>query len=215
MSINPAGATLVIAGATLIVDTLSESYTFEPFDRLEFSNEKLRNAKTLCGEKRLLGETASGKPYQIVFDCMSDKTAVPLGPNSDTTFAQMKQKWKIRRWQATGAISENSNVSTLLTTAASHQVLLGNFQYYLARASGDIPYASLVALQSETFTYLTATGVSASGTALGGTISNVLITSATGNTELVIPTNSAGTTHDYYRSWSVTFEQRTLHSLSE
>lgn len=44
MAVKPDGSSITIGGNTLIVADVKKSFVTEPFDRLEFSGERLRNA---------------------------------------------------------------------------------------------------------------------------------------------------------------------------
>lgn len=211
MALNPAGTTLVIGGTTLIVESLSLTITYEPFDRVEFDNTRLREVRTACGEKRLLGENMAGKPYQIVYGC-SDQQAVPLVPNSETTFDLVKKRFKIRRFNITGAINTSASVNSLLTLASTHQNYLAEFAGYQARSTGDISYTDLYALRSLSFSYLTTTGVSMTGTALDATETNMLITSVSAETVLSIPTSNPSV-QEFYKTYNITVENRIIQAL--
>lgn len=216
MSLNPAGATLLLTispcslDSTLIVESLSYAPSFEEFDRMEYDNERLRTAKTLCGQRRLITENLAGTPIQIVTSC-GDATPVPLGPNSDSNFNNVKKRWDIKRYIITGATSEAEEVNTLYTIAADHQSRLARFKHYLARSGqGDTPYETLIALQSETFSYLTSTGLTMYGTSMEDVETNMLITSLSIENTLAIPTS---TTPEFFKTFQLTVERRVLSNL--
>jgi hypothetical protein len=218
MALNPAGSTLLLTipacslSATLIVESLSYAPSFEEFDRMEFDNERLRSARNLCGQKRQIIENLAGTPIQIVTSC-GDTTQVPLGPNSDTNFNNIKKRFDVLRFEIQGATSEAEDVNTLYTVARDHQARLARFKHYLARSSGgDTPYETLIALQSETFSYLTSTGMTIAGTSLENSESNMLITSLNIENTLSIPTGTPGV-HEFYKTFKVTIEQRVISNL--
>lgn len=212
---QPEGATLIIStglsSSTVIVGDISYTNVYQPFDRMEFDNTRLREARAATGERRIIIELLGGKPAQILTSC-ADDTAVPLIPNSTTTFNLVAQRFNINRYSITGAISTAANVNLLYSLASSHQKLLAKFDAYLKRSTGDISYADLVTLQSETFNYLTTTGISASGTCLESTVNNILITSINVDNSFSIPMFNGG--NEFYKNYSITFESRTLSSLS-
>lgn len=212
MALNPIGSSITISSSTLIVEALTCQTLYEPFDRLEFNFAKLRDVKvTTTGEKRLIGENLTGKPFQIVYGC-SDQTAVQLIPLTEAAFDQVKRRFKIKRFNITGAFSSASAVNSLFTLASTHQNFLAEFQGYQARAGGDIGYSDLVALQSQTFNYLTTTGVSMSGTALDTSETNMLITQMSAETVLSIPTSTPGV-NEFYKTFNITIENRTIQAL--
>lgn len=209
------GATLVVTSglsgtASLIVSDLSYSSTFEPFDRLEFDNDKLRDARTATGERRIIIELLGGKAAQITTTCI-DNTAVPLVPNSDSVFNLVARKFQILRITVTGAISNAADVNTLYTMNDAHQELLAQFQAHQKRAGGDTAYSDLITLQSDSLSYLTTTGVSAAGSSLESTISDVLITNIVVNNAFSIPNSLGGNT--FYKTFTLTLEKRSIESL--
>ena len=210
--LNPVGSSITIGSSTLIVEALTCQTLYEPFDRMEFDFARLREVKVKnTGEKRLVGENLTGKPFQIVYGC-SDQQAVQLIPLTETAFDLVKKRFKIKRFNITGAFNEASSVNSLFTLAATHQNFLAEFQGYQARSTGDIGYADLVALQAYTFSYLTSTGVTMSGTALDASESNMLITSMSAETVLSIPTATPGV-HEFYKTYNITIENRTIQAL--
>lgn len=216
MSLNPLGSSITITDgvsvtATLIVEAISYQTVFEPFDRVEFDNQRLAGVKTSCGEKRLTGENLAGKPYQIVYGC-SDQQAVPLIPNSEAIFDQIKRKFKIKRYTITGAFCESADVNALYAIAVGHQNRLAEFQGYQARSAGDISYTDLYALRSYTFSYLTSTGITMSGTAMDAVETNMLITNMSADIVLSIPTVSPGV-NEFYKTFNITVEHRTIEAL--
>ena len=210
----PEGATLLVSSGlssvSVIVTDVSHSATYQPFDRTEYDNTRLREARAATGERRIIIEMLGGKPAQILTDCV-DSTAVPLIPNSDATFNLLAQRFNINRYTIQGAVSNSSDVNLLYTISEGHQELLAQFDAHIKRATGDTPYSALITLQSENFSYLTTTGVTASGTALEDTISNILITSITVNNSHSIPNSLGGNT--FYKNYSITFETRSISSL--
>jgi hypothetical protein len=218
MPIRPEGSTLIFthAGssltATTIVDSLVASYVFEPFDRMEYDNDKLKSARTAGGVSPQFFSLLGGTPAQIETDCTTDFPR-PLVPNSTSTFNSVKQRFNIKRYQITGAITEASQINTLFLIAKNHRNLLAKFQNYQARSQSDSPYEDLILLQSETFSYLTSTGLTISGTALEFSESNMLITDFSMSTESAVSNNSSDSSRTYYKSFSITIENRTITSL--
>lgn len=195
----------------MIVQGATYSPLFEPFDRPEYDNNRLREAKNTCGAGRLVGRTATDTPYLMTFDC-GDPQTVPLWPNNSTTTASAKQKFKIKRYNFTGALSAEVDVDALYALAESHQVLLARFEFYKAKVNSDIDYTTLFALRSETFSYLTATGITIAGTSIDATETDMLITSFTAEVLLSIPTSTPGVS-ELWKSFSLQIEHRDIFSL--
>ena len=196
----------------VIVDSLNYTPTFEQLLRSEFDNGKQKAAPNICGQVPILGSNLFGRPYQVDSDC-AELNARPLGPNSDTNFNRIAKKFKIKRVNVQGAVSESADIAALYLIAENHQVKLAKFQKYVARLADNLPYDSLIALQSESFSYLTTTGVTVVGTAIDTTDTNILITNFTVDNQFSIPTNAAGTNREFYKSYSLTYEMRVLANL--
>lgn len=217
----PGGTILVInqplsgEDITLVVEDISYTVTYEKLDRNEFDNSKQASARNGCGQPRMTGTNLTGKPYQIVIQGCNDDESVQLGPNSDSDYANIKKKFRIKHYQVTGALSENVDVELLRVLAVNHQDRLAKFEYYQDRVNGDAPYATLQALQAESFSYLTATGTEILGTAIDTVESDVLITAMSANIGLAIATDDTGDSYEYYKSFTISFEIRTLADLDD
>ena len=211
----PEGSTLIVtnglSSATVIVGDISYTTLYQPFDRIEFDNNKLRDARAATGERRIIIEMLGGKPAQILTTCVSD-TAVPLVPNSNTVFNNMAQRFDIIRWTVTGAISDADDVNYLYSIAEAHQALLAQFDAHIKQGSSDTSYEILITLQSENFSYLTTTGITAAGSCLESTVSNVLLTNIVVNNSFSIP--NALSSNTFYKTYNLTFETREIVDLS-
>ncbi len=220
--LNPVGSSFALTQSstvlcTMIVEALNFQVLYEPFDRPEFDYTRLREVKvSATGEKRMLGENLTGKPYQIVYGC-SDQQAVPLIPNTETVFDQVKKRFKIRRYTITGAVNFSEEIDDLQIVATDHLKLLAEFQGYQARVSGDIGYNDLYAYRVWNFDLsggpnLTQTGITMAGTALDVTETNMLITSMSAETTLSIPTSDPSV-QEFYKTFSLTIENRIIEAL--
>lgn len=211
---TPEGSTLIVSdglsSVTMVVTDVSYVTTFTPFDRLEYDNNKLRDARSAKGERRIIIEMLGGRPAQIITDCAST-TPVPLIPDPNSVFDQVARRFNIVRYTINGAVSEASAVNYLYSIAQNHQALLAKFEKYLKRSSGDTSYEDLYALRSETFSYLTTTGVSALGTCIESTVNNILITNISVDNAFAIPNSLGG--EDFYKTYQLTFETRTISAL--
>lgn len=212
---QPDGSTLLVtdglSSISVLVADVSYAALYTPFDRMEYDNNKLRDARAATGERRIIIEMLGGKPAQILTTCVSD-TPVPLIPDSDTIFNLVARRFNIVRYTISGAISDADDVNYLYSLSASHQALLAKFDRYVKRSTGDTSYEDLVTLQSETFSYLTTTGVTAAGTCLESTVSNILITSVSVNNAFSIPNSIGG--NDFYKTYNISFEIRSISSLN-
>lgn len=212
----PEGALLTFshAGSSISADVVVQNLTYSagyiPFERMEYNNQTLAQARTACGEGRIIISLLGGKQAQVITDC-GDTNTVPLVPNSDTTFNQVYKRFNFTRYSLQGALSEAAEVNLLYQLAQNHQTQLARFDAYLKRLASDTPYEALIALQSETFSYLTTSGVTASGSALESPVNNVLITAINVNNELSIPNSSSS--YDFYKTYDITFETRSISNL--
>lgn len=83
----------------------------------------------------------------------------------------------------------------------------------LKSGSLDTEYAELVALQSETFSYLTTTGITLSGPTIGAPETNMLITAFSTPVEYEIPLDEAGDTSAVYYVFSLVIENRRIAAM--
>lgn len=206
MSISPTGSTITFSGsaeATLYVDSVEYEFTVEPFERSEFSNSKLREAPTASGAKPMIVSTFGNFPLQLASTCTGD-SARPLTPD-DSNINSIKQQFNIQKYTIGGAATYSTAISTMFSTATDHAKRLSKFQLHIEKAQMELSYTALVALQAEDFSYLTATGLNVSGVALGGSLSDVLITEFRPGVLYTI-TSSGTLIHD----WSMSLEVRTI-----
>lgn len=206
MPIAPGGSTITFSGsavATMYVDSVEYEFVVEPFERLEYSNSKLREAPTSSGAKPMIVTTFGNKPIQLASSCTGD-SARPLTPD-DSNINSIKQQWNIQRYTLGGAATLSTAIDTIFSTAQDHSKRLSKFQLHLEKAQMDLSYSTLVTMQSETFSYITATGLDVAGTSLGGSLSDVLITEFRPGVLYTI-TSSGTLVHD----WSMTLEVRTI-----
>lgn len=189
--------------ASVYVDTVEYEFVVEPFDRVEYSNPKLRSAPTSSGAQPMIVNTFGNKPIQLASSCTGD-SARPLIPD-DSNINSIKQQFNIDRYTISGSPSVAAQVDALYTVAKAHIKLLSKFQLHLEKANMELSYTALVAMQSETFSYLTSTGLDMTGASLGGTVSDVLITKFSPGVAYLI--SSSGS---MIKDWSMTVEVRTI-----
>lgn len=164
MPIRPKGSLLYFPslGINLVVDSCSYTLETEPFDRIEFSNDKLRAAKTDTGAKAIFVEVYGGQQIQFTTTCVGNTPVTPYP--DDANIDNIKKRWDIKRYNIIGSTSLDSYVNILSYTAATHKGLLAKFQAHLATASGlDISVTELEDMQLESFSYLYSTGFSMYG----------------------------------------------------
>lgn len=214
MPIFPSGTPLVFTNAasasvTIYAGEISRTKIIEPFTRVEFSNDRLRAVKNTQGGEAMIVRTIANIPIQIGYTCAGDSPR-PLTPDSIANLNAINQKFVTERLTIRGLPTPIADLEVVLAQAITHQNNLQKFAYHQTKANSDISYTDLVALQAETFSYLTTTGVSLAGTALGGTYLNMLIVSFDiGMTHVV---KQADGTTLRLGDWSMTIDQRAISS---
>lgn len=181
MPVNPIGTLITFTNAastsvSLYASEVTRTKIIEPFTRVEFSNDKLRGAKNDLGGLPMIVTTIANTPIQLSISCAGDSPR-PLTPDSISNLNSINQKFVIDRFTMRGTPQDISSLEVVLAQAIDHENRLQKFVYHATKANSDISYNDLVALQSETFSYLTSTGVSIAGNVLGGTYTNMLIVS--------------------------------------
>jgi hypothetical protein len=180
MSIKP-GQSLVsfsgTASAAVYCDEISVEVLYTNFDRLSFTNERLKAAPADDGSLPIITTNLAGSPLQIATIC-NNVGVRPLGPNSVAQLENAKQKMTITRYTLSAKASLTTGINSLLDVAVTHTHLLSlfDFQNYLENQA-NISYSELLTQQGGNYNYLTASGLNMVGNALLGTISNVLIRS--------------------------------------
>lgn len=203
--------TFTISGSshTTYVDEVSLAFSVEPFIRQEFTSEKLRSAPLSDGTHSIVEPNIAGTPHQFIFSFTGD-SARPLGPTTLANLNNAYQRFNIARYTLRGAPTDAASLNALQVVSLAHAKLLNNFEYHITKGSVEINYANVVALQSETFSYLTSTNTSMSGDSLGQTVSNILITQFSIGVAYEVTESSGAKTLMY--DWNMTAEVRSIES---
>lgn len=196
--------------ASLYADEVIYSFVTEPFDRLEFSNDKLKAAPTTSGALPTVVYSFANTPLQLAASCAGDVPR-PLNPDDDN-INSIKWRFDIQRYTIKGAASAAAEVDKLYTQAATHIKFLAKFQAHLVSAQLNVSYTKLVALQGDSFTYLTTTGVSLAGDSIGGTATNMLITECVPDVAYEVTTSGGGKL--LLKKFSLTIENRIINALA-
>ena len=203
----PAGSliTFVNSGASslLYADRVEREFLTEKFDRLEYSNAKLREAPTASGAKPIIVTTFGNKPIQLASTCTGD-AARPLGPD-DSNISNIKKRFNTTRYTITGSASLASSVDAVNTIYQTHAGYLDRFDLHLEKAQMELSYGALVNLQSQNFSFLLSTGLSAVGVSIGGTLSDAIIVKYSSSPEFLITSSGA-----IAKTWSMTLDIRTV-----
>jgi hypothetical protein len=214
MSIKPGSSILNFTSnsgnGSVYIDELSYTELFQNFDRLEYSNRRLREAPTTTGALPLIVTGFGNQPIQLLTTCTGDVPR-PLGPD-DANIAAIKQRWNIFRFTIKGAINNQSVVDILYNLNLNHLIRLNAFDLYLGELSMDLSITYLeTVLQPLTFALLTTTDLTLSGPVLDTTYSNLLLSEFSAIAEYEAPiSGSAGSTVLY--SFTATIESRTLNA---
>lgn len=193
----------------LYIDELTVSEVFQNFDRLEFSNVKLREAPTATGAKPLIVQAFGNQPIQLLTTCTGDVPR-PLGPD-DSNISLIKQRWNITRYTLRGAANTYTDVFNLMNVHQSHLVHLNAFDLYLGELSMDLSIGYITGtLQELTFSNITTTGFALAGNVLGGTLTNLLISSFDADAMYDSPLNDGSGNSTVLYGFTATIENRTL-----
>lgn len=209
MPIKPDAALITTSAGTVYVDEVSYTEALQNFDRLEYSNARLRSAPTLTGATPLIVQGFGNQPIQLLTTCTGDLPR-PLGPD-DANIGNIKKRWDIKRWTLKGNINTYATVNSLYTTHVAHLKLLNGFDLYLGELNMELSINYLQnTLQPITFANLTTTSFTMSGNVLGGSYSNLLISQfdAIAEYEAALPDGSGNSTVLY--SFTATIENRVL-----
>lgn len=208
---SPISFTVVTSGVsgTLYCNDISFTRVIQNFDRTEFSNARLRAAPTTTGATPLIVPAFGNQPVQLLTTC-TDDVPRPLTPDDDN-IANIKQRFNIIRYVIQGAVSAGADVSNLYTVWADHIIRLNRFDLHLAKLQMDLSIDYITGMQGADFNYLTSTGLTFTGNALGGTpLTNMLITDYVIGVEYEarLPDGSGNSTVLY--DFQLTIENRTI-----
>ena len=145
-------------------------------------------------------------PVQITNTCNSILPRV-LTPD-DPTFTNQYQRFDCHRYEITFLENQNSVIDAIAPTARQHSLYLSRFQADLKKRGAYASYEQLLTWQTETFSYLTSTSVSISGSQISSE-SNCLITGFTRGVMIEVP---GSTQNIVLKGGSLTLEIRTIES---
>lgn len=214
MPVRP-GSTLITftnsasTSVTLYADEVGLTKTVEPFQRMEFSNQRRREVKNSLGGLPMIVNNIANLPLQISVSCANDSPR-PLTPD-DANLPNINQQFNIQRYTLRGAPTPVAALAVVQAQAVIHRDYLQAFQYHQTSVGSDISYDYLVnTLAAEDFSYLTTTNVSIAGNALGGTATQMLITEF--SQDVAYESLDATGTPVVVSAWSMTIENRTITS---
>jgi hypothetical protein len=132
------------------------------------------------GSKPVFIQLYGGQVGQFVTTCNPAGTSRPLTPDDDN-IDDVKRRFDIRRYQISGDVNQTGIVQALATTHQIHKKLLVRFQAHIAQTQMSLSYATLIAMQGETFSYLDTTTFSMYGNGITptGTLSAAALAAAT------------------------------------
>lgn len=179
MALNPQGRyvtfTLGASSSVLYLAGADFEKITEPLKRLEMTHAKQREAKETDGTKPIFVDLIFGVPCQILSTSSVTTTPRALTPE-DSALDTIYQKLFITRFTFQGTMSNSSDIGTIYSIAQTHKIYQDRFDAYKSFASEDVSFAELLALQGQTFPYLTTTGLTCAGTTFG-TLNNMFIRS--------------------------------------
>lgn len=192
MTIQVPGSEITLAttspalSATFTITDFKYIHERQPFQRGEFLGDRLRSAKNIDGSTPVYWSLSGNRPVQFFTNCNPNETERPLDPD-DARIDNIYWRWDITRFYISADANDNPNVVDIISSLAkSHQGLLAEFDVHIEIGrSADVSFPFLVAMQSESFSYLTTStltiGGDSSGEFAGST--NLLITKFQGDVE--------------------------------
>lgn len=165
---------LSASSAVLYCEEINFETSSTAFTRNEFNKDTLKQAPESTGATPTLATTLTGLPAQFIYG--SATTARDLTPNNFTNLANMEQKLFYNRYTITGDVSLSSDTGLVFNWAALHRTLQDRYDAHLKYSGDGLSYQDFLTQQAVTFSYLTTTGLTISGSTLGS-LSNCLIRS--------------------------------------
>lgn len=213
-ALQPLGRYITISLSASSANLYCEELNFETnstlFTRSEFDKRTLKDAPESTGATPIFTTTLSGLPVQFVYS--NATTPRDLTPNNNTNLAFMEEKFFFNRYTFSGDTSLSADTALVFNWASLHRQAQDRYDAFLKYTGDGISYQDLVAQQAETFSYLTNTGLSVSGTTLGASpLTNCLIRSFSVN-----PVRDIwdGTNRTVLYKWSLTLDQISLRSAA-
>lgn len=149
--------------ATVYSDDVQIKFATRDFDRQEWVNSKLQQSMDVATfAKPIIVTNAVNAPVQVAQEGCGFSSSVPLGPD-DSNLSNILQRQNIKEYQISGTPSSPSAVQSLLNISNDHRARLDQFDAYLAELGQNVSYQFLLNLRNQNFSYLTTTGLSASG----------------------------------------------------
>lgn len=212
MALVPRGSVLTftttaVTAAVSIEGDVGKQVKTIDFERKEFSNAYLLGLPEQDGGEAVVVKNIVGNLIQFNYNCGS-ATSIRTNEPDDNNLDNILKSLTIRSWSIRGGPSSPSAVEALYTLSVDHAKRLRSFDAYQKvlgqKISWQLAYNTL---RSHNFSYLTNTGLTVTGAALG-TESNILIRSF-----------SLGVTHENPRTntivakdWSINFDVITIES---
>lgn len=199
---------LSASSSTLYIREINFDTESTLFTRSEKSHETLKNAPENTGNMPTFSQSLNGAPVQFIYGGAT--TARNLTPD-DSIIDQIEQKFFFNRYTISGTISGASDIALMFTWAAQHKALQDKFEAYQKKINDKISFQLLTTLGGETFSYLTTTGLSLTGSTLGN-LNNLLIRSFSCNPVRDIQGLPSGQRLLY--EWNGVFDQITIGSAA-
>lgn len=202
----------------LQAETINVTYETQPFDRVEFSSDKLKSVPLANGAVPQIVQLLGGIPAEIVIDCAvgPDYIPRPLLPDVVPTDTDLiKKRINITRYKVSVSSPEASCLASIVDSVlgyvVTHKNLLTQFANRLAIFNGAVAYEQLLTAQADDIAalYFT-TGVTF--TAPGYSVSDVMIVDGSFSDEFRIPDGLGGFVS--YKTFDLVLEKRTVSAAS-
>ena len=213
MSIKPQGSTLSwTTGAGTCVTTVLDckcDYNYEFFQRMEFNHERLQQALETSGASAVFDYLLGGFKSQYLSLCSPGTTVRPITPD-DSDYNNEYKAFQIKKYDIIGDDNETADVQLLYAAYIASKTLLQEFENHQQAARSNISITDLIAMQSDSLSYLTSTANSVAGSLLQGTSSesNILITRFQPSVEFAIEQEDSS--FDVMQSFVAEIQVRTI-----
>lgn len=212
--LNINASSMGLGTISLVIDSLDITKVSEPFQRLEYSNQFLKDKMNGDGSSPLFITGFGNVLTQITSTCVSQP--VRSVATDDANINLINKKFKIKRYTFSGGDSVATEVDKLFTVAAQHRLYLDKFDEYKQELQQPLSYDYFyTTLRAETFSYLTVTGISMTGNYSSNTTEwNILISSFNTGVTHEVPA-ADGTLQTLVKNWSITVDRREITHMAD
>ena len=215
MAVLPQGSIITltkgIVTATVAVTGIKYKTFSLPFQRPEFMHNTLIGAKEINGALPIINLGAGNIPVQYFTGCGPETLRDPTP--DDTAIDDIYKRFDIKRYELEGAITLETEVDKIYEFSKDAVIRRARFDAHFEIARGNVSIGYLLTTaQAETFSFITATGLTFAGRALGtySPESNCLITDFEPDVTHEYAVDAANSASTVLRQFKLSLEVRTL-----